>query len=84
MDSKKSLSKFVEKMEIRQQDEQGLFNSYFKKGEQTIGFNYFSQEVIILDSFLYELISSKDDINKLKSIHPTFFNFIKDRIFASI
>ncbi len=58
------------------------FNVFFKQENQIIGFNTFNQEIIVIDELLYELISSKDDINNLKNIHPDFYNFLIEKGFA--
>ncbi len=57
------------------------FNVFFEYNNQHIGFNTYSNEIITLDSFLYELIKTNDNVEELEKIHVDFYLFLIEKKF---
>lgn len=57
------------------------FNIFFEYNNLYIGFNTYNNEIITLDSFLFELIKTNDDVEELRKIHPDFYHFLIDKNF---
>ncbi|MFA0963432.1 radical SAM protein [Roseivirga sp. BDSF3-8] len=60
------------------------FNSFVPYKGKFVAFNSLTLGFIILDPFLYELYTAgnrDNEINKLKQVHPAFFNTLSDKGF---
>jgi len=60
------------------------FNTFFYHEDSMIGYNALTNEFIILKTELFELYQAavnEKKISDLKNIHPSFYNYIKDKGF---
>lgn len=60
------------------------YNTFFSLEGKTFGFNAYSQEYILVDDTLYDMVqigTKRNDFSELSELHPDFYDFLVEKNF---